>query len=85
VTVRFTYGSIRPDRLSFDSSMRCWRILAAAEAEIFRGKDERGGDECDDAEGVETVHECEQMSVGFQLAEIVSVGCADGIGRGGAV
>ena len=65
--------------------MSCWRILAAAEAEVFRGEDQRGSDESDDAEGVEAVHECEQMSVAFQLAEIMSVGGAEGIGWGSAV
>lgn len=56
--------------------MNRWRILAAAETEVFRSEDQRGSDEGDDPEGVEAVHECEQMSIGLQLAEIMSVGCA---------
>ncbi len=65
--------------------MSRWCILAAAETEVFRGEDQRSGDKCDDAESVKTVHECEQMGVSLQLAEIVSVCCALSVDRRGAM
>ena len=53
--------------------------------EAFGQEDERGGDEGDDADDVEAVHEGEELGLGVELLVDAGVGGAEGVGGGEAV
>ncbi len=52
---------------------------------VFGEEDERGGDEGDDADDVEAVHEGEELGLGVELVVDAGVGGAEGVGGGEAV
>ena len=43
-------------------------------------EDQRGGDQGDDADDVEAIHEGEELGLGVELFVDSAVGCADGVG-----
>lgn len=53
--------------------------------EAFGEEDERGGDEGDDADDVEAVHEGEELGLRVKLVVDAGVGGAEGVGGGPAV
>ena len=52
---------------------------------VFGEEDERGGDQGDDADDVEAVHEGEELGLGVELIVDATVGGAEGVGGGEAV
>ena len=53
--------------------------------EVLGEKDQGGGDQGDDADDVEAVHEGEELSLGVELVVDPGVGGAEGVGGGEAV
>ena len=53
--------------------------------EAFCEKDEGGGDQGDDADDVEAIHEGEELGLGVELLVDAGVGGVEGIGGGPAV
>ena len=53
--------------------------------EVFGEEDQRGGDEGDDADDVEAVHEGEELGLGVELLVDAGVGGVEGVGGGEAV
>ena len=63
--------------------MGLWRFSCGFEG--FAKQDDWRGDERDDADDVEAVHEGQQLSLGVELTVDASVGGGDGVGWGEAV
>lgn len=74
---------VRGLRLVYEVSMAFWGFGWCLEA--LGEQDEGGGDEGDDADDVEAVHEGEQLGLGVELVVDAAVGCGDGVGWGEAV
>ena len=57
----------------------------AAGFEVPGEEDQRGGDQGDDADDVEAVHEGEELGLGVELIVDAAVGGSEGVGGGEAV
>lgn len=53
--------------------------------EVFGEENERGGDEGDDADDVEAVHEGEELGLGVELVVDAGIGGVEGVGGGESV
>lgn len=62
--------------------MGCWRVFAAAKAEVFCSQNKWSRDESDDSKHMKAVHESEHMRVRIQQGVVMGIGRPHRIGRG---
>jgi len=65
--------------------VRCWRVFAAAKAEVFCSQNDWSRNESDDAKQMKAIHESEKMGVRIQQVVIVGIRRLRGIGRGNSM